>query len=159
MQRREQDRSTREVAFALCDTRLRFKCVHVVRCNIENLIKLSHCFGETTKVHIGIRVLGKDFHVARVEPLGFVKVMFALLPLAASAFELGQRLRNPAAIRQERTGLLKVTRSGVVVLQAGVVVIALGMHGLAKIGLKTERRFGGLPCLFAEGRLLAEDLV
>src|SRR5262249_21906234 len=145
------DRSTREVAFALCDTRLCLKCVHVVRCNIENLVKFSRRFGETTKEPIGIRVLGEHLHVARVEPLGFVEVSFALLPMAAPALELGKRLRNPAAIRQERTGLLKVTRSGVVVLQAGVVVITLGMHGLAKIGLKTERRFGGLPCLFAEG--------
>src|SRR4029077_4533618 len=150
MQRREQDRSTREVASALCDTRLCNKCVHVVRYDIENLVKLSQRFGETTKVHIGKRVLGEGLHVARVEALGFVEVSFALLPVAAPPFEMGKRLRNPAAIRQERAGLFKVTHCRVVILQTRVGVIALGQPGLAKIGLKTERRFGGLPRLFTK---------
>ena len=65
--------------------------------------------------------------------------------------KIRQRLKNPAAIRQELTCLLKVTHRGVVIPQAGVVVISLGQYGLAEIGLKSERGFGCLPRLFAEG--------
>ena len=39
---------------------------------------------------------------------------------------------------------------GVVILQAGVVVISLGQEGLAEIGLKSERGFGCLPRLFTQ---------
>jgi hypothetical protein len=39
------------------------------------------------------------------------------------------------------------------------VVISLGQYGLAEIGLKGERGFGGLPCLFTErGCWLKSDL-
>ena len=91
------------------------ECVHVVRCDIENLIKLSQCFGETTKVDIGKRVLAEQVNVARVEPLGFVKVGFAPVPLASPPLDIGQRLRNPAAIGQELTCLLKVMHRSVVI--------------------------------------------
>ena len=46
--------------------------------------------------------------------------------------------------------MLKVTYSGVVISQTGVVIIPFGMQRLAEIGLKSERRFGCLPCLFAQ---------
>ena len=90
----------------------------VVRRDIENLIKLSQRFGETTKIDIGKRVLGEQGNVARVEPLGFVEVRLAPVPLASPSRDIGQRFRNPAAIRQELTCLLKVTHRGVVILQA-----------------------------------------
>ena len=47
--------------------------IHVVRRNIENLIKLPQRFGETTKEKIGKRVLGEQVNIARVEPLGLVE--------------------------------------------------------------------------------------
>ncbi len=47
--------------------------------------------------------------------------------------------------------MLKVTHRGVVILEAGVVVISLGMQRLAEIRLKSERGFGCLPRLFTEG--------
>ena len=46
-------------------------------------------------------MLGEQANVARVEPLGFVEVRLALVPLASPPREIGQRFRNPAAIRQE----------------------------------------------------------
>ena len=46
----EQRSSTRQIALGLCDSRLCSECIDVVRCDIENLIKLSQRFGETTKV-------------------------------------------------------------------------------------------------------------
>ena len=95
-------------------------------------------------------MLGEQVNVARVEPLGFVEVDFALVPLASPPLDISQRFRNPTAIGQKRTCLLKVTHRGVVILQAGVVVIALGQYGLAEIGLKSERGFGCLPCLFTQ---------
>ena len=96
-------------------------------------------------------MLGEEVNVARVEPLGFVEIRFAPVPLASPPRDIGQRFRNPAAIRQELTCLLKVTHCGVVILQASVVVISLGQYGLAEIGLKSERGFGCLPRLFTEG--------
>ena len=77
-------------------------------------------------------MLDEQVDVARVEALGFVEVRLAPVPLASPPREIGQRFRNPAAIGQKRTCLLKVTHRGVVILQAGVVVIALGQHGLAR---------------------------
>src|SRR5437660_8784471 len=96
-------------------------------------------------------MLGEQVTVARVEPLGLIEVRFAPVPLASPPRDIGQRFRNLAAIRQELTCLLKVTHCGVVILQAGVVVIALGHYGLAKVGLKSERGFSCLPRLFTEG--------
>ena len=49
MQRSEERRGTRQVAFGLCNSRLFREGIDVVRRNIENLIKLSQRFGETTK--------------------------------------------------------------------------------------------------------------
>src|SRR2546430_8917245 len=138
MQRREERSSTRQVALGLCNTRLCREGIYVIRFNIENLIELSQGFGETTKTDIGIRVLGEQVNVARVEPLGFVEVRLAPVPLASSPCDISERLRNPAAIRQKLTCLLKVMHRGVVILQAGVVVISLGQYSLAKVGLKGE---------------------
>src|SRR5438093_8687007 len=91
--------SPRQITLDLCDRCLERNRIDVVRCNIENLIKLSQRFGETTKGGIGNRVLGQQANVARVEALSFVEVALAPLPLASPALDIGQRLRNPAAIR------------------------------------------------------------
>src|SRR5437870_9521714 len=151
MQRSEERRGPRQIAFGLCNSRLLHEGIHVVRCDIENLIKLSQCFGETTKDDIGKRMLGEYGNVAWVEPLSFVEIRLAPVPLASPARDIGQRFRNPAAIGQELTCLLKVTHRGVVILEAGVVIISLGPHGLAEVGLKSERGFGCQPRLFTEG--------
>src|SRR5207249_11347875 len=60
MQRSEERRGPRQIAFSLCDTRLCGECVQVIRCDIENLIKLPQRFGETTKCHVGKRVLRSE---------------------------------------------------------------------------------------------------
>ena len=104
-------------------------------------------------------MLSEQVNVARVEPLGFVEVRLAPVPLASPSRDIGQRLRNPAAIGQELTCLLKVTHRGVVILQAGVVIISLGQYGLAEIGLKSERGFGCLPRLFTKGDRWLKKLV
>src|SRR5437899_11243609 len=96
-------------------------------------------------------MLADQGNVARVELLGFVEERLAPVPLASPPRDIGQGLRNPAAIGQELTCLLKVTHRGVVILQTGVVVIALGQYGLAEIGLKSERGFGCLSRLLTEG--------
>jgi hypothetical protein len=57
MERSEQRRGARQVALGLCNTRLVYEGIGVIRCDIENLVKLSQRFGETTKVDIGERVL------------------------------------------------------------------------------------------------------
>ena len=61
-------------------------------------------------------MLGEEVNVARVEPLGFVEVRFAPVPLAAPPCDIGQQFRNPAAIGQELTCLLKVTHCSIVIL-------------------------------------------
>ena len=145
-------RGTRQIAFRLRDSRFGRQRIDVVRCDVKNLIKLSQRIGETTESDIGNRVLRAQVNVARVEPLRFVKVRFAPVPLAAPPFQIGQRLRNPTTIRQERTSLLKVANCGVVIPETGVVIIALRPNGLAKVRLKSERGFGCLPCLFPQGQ-------
>jgi hypothetical protein len=97
-------------------------------------------------------------NVARVKPLRFVEVRLASGPLASPPLEIGQRFRNPAAIGQKRTCLLKVTQRSVVILQAGIVVIALGYYGFAQIGLKSDRCLGCLPCFFTESDRWLETL-
>src|SRR6266481_5320665 len=116
VERSEERRGPPQVALSLRNTRLDREGIDVVRCDIENLIKLSQRFGETTKADIGKRVLGEQGNVARVEPLGFVEVRLTPVPLASPARDIGQRFRNPAAIRQELTCLLKVMHCGVVIL-------------------------------------------
>src|SRR6266496_2031061 len=101
MQLSEQRSCPWQIALGLCDIRLRRQRIHVIRCDIEHLIKLSQRFGETTKLSIGKRVLGEQVNVAGVESLGFVEVGVAPLPLASPALEIGQGPRNPTAIGQE----------------------------------------------------------
>src|SRR5205814_9814574 len=115
-ERSEKRRGPRQVAFDLCDSRLVRERIDVVRRDIENLVKLSQRFRETTKTLIGNRVLGKYTNVAWVEPLGFVEVTFALIPLALPSCNICEGFRNPAVIGQKRTCLFKVTQRGVVIL-------------------------------------------
>jgi hypothetical protein len=89
VQRSKERRRTRQIAFSLCDIRLEREGIDVVRCNIENLIKLSQRFGKTTKIDIGLRVLGEQPNVAWVKPLGFVEVILALAPLTSPPLEIG----------------------------------------------------------------------
>ena len=95
-------------------------------------------------------MLGEYVNIPRVEPLGFVKIGVALVPLASPPRDIGQRFRNPAAIGQKRTCLLKVTHRRVVILQAGSSGNTLSIQRLAEIRLKSERGFGGLSRLFTE---------
>ena len=104
------------IALGLCNSCFKHKSIHIVRRDIENLIKLSQRFRETPQIDIRKRVLGEEGKVARVEPLGFLKIPFAPLQLAPPPFYIGQRLRNTAAIWQELTCLFKVTHCGVVIL-------------------------------------------
>src|SRR5712691_3691198 len=135
MKRGEQCGGTRQIALGLCDSRYSRESIDVVRCNIENLIKLPLRFAETTKRDIGNCVLGEQLNVARVEPLSFVEVRLAPIPLASSSCDISEQLRNPATIRQQLACLLKVTHRSVVILQAIVVIIAFGQDGLAEVGL------------------------
>src|SRR4029077_18051561 len=151
VERSEERRGTRQVALGLRDTRLYREGIHVVGDDIKKLVKLSQPFGKTTKSDVGNRVLGEQVHVAWVETLGFVEIRLALVPLASRPRDIGQRVRNAAAIGQKLSRLLKVTHRRVVIFQTTVVIIAFGPYGLPEIGLKSERGFGGLPCLFTEG--------
>src|SRR5262249_23038057 len=105
MQRSEERRGTREIAFGLRDGRFCREGIEVIRRNIENLIKLSQRFCEAPERRIRDGVLSKQGHVARVEPFGFVEIRLATVPLASPPRNIGQRLRNPAAIRQKLTCL------------------------------------------------------
>jgi hypothetical protein len=82
-------------------------------------------------------MLSEHIDISRIESLGFDQIGLTLLPLALSAHDIGQRFRNPAAIRQERTRALKVTQRGPVILQTSIVVIALGMERLTEAGFKS----------------------
>src|SRR5256712_307383 len=105
MERSEKRSRPRQIALDLCDRRLSCDGINVVGYNIENLIKLSQCVREATKIEIGKRALGEQVNVARIEPLGFVEIGLAPLPLASPPCDIGQRLRNTAAIGQKRARL------------------------------------------------------
>src|SRR5207249_16843 len=156
--RGEERRGTRQIALSLCDSRLCCEGVDVARHDIENLVKLSQRFGKTTQLDIELCMLSEQDDVAWVEPLGLVEIRLASVPLSSPSRDIGQRCKNLAVIRQELTCLLKVTHRGVVILQAGVVVIALGQHGLAEIGLKSERGFSCLPRLFTQSNCWLKSL-
>ena len=81
-------------------------------------------------------MLSKEANIARVKPLGFVEVRFAGVPLTAPSGDIGQRLGDAAVIGEELTCLLKITCRSVVILQAGVVVIALSHQRFAETRLK-----------------------
>jgi len=83
----------------LCDSRLGRERIEVAWCDVKNLVKLLQRFVETTKRDIGNRPLGDQINVAGVEPLGFVEVGFAPVPLASPPCDISERLRNLAAIR------------------------------------------------------------
>ena len=55
-------------------------------------------------------MLGKQANVARVEPLGFVEVTLAPIPLASPSCDIGQRFRNPAAISTSTSATVRACR-------------------------------------------------
>src|SRR4029450_6618225 len=128
--RGEERRGTRQIALSLCDSSLCCEGGDVARHDIENLIKLSQCLGETTKLDIQLCMLSEQVNIARVEPLGLVEIRLAPVPLAAPPRDRGEQRRNLAAVRQELTCLFKVTHRGVVILQTGGVVISHGEERL-----------------------------
>ena len=95
-------------------------------------------------------MLREQVNVAWIELLGFVEVGLALVPIAAPSLDVRQRLRNLTVVRQKPICLLEIIDRSVVVLQAGIVIKALGEYGLAKIGLKSQCGFGCLPRFFAK---------
>src|SRR4030095_9980661 len=115
MERGEKRGSPRQITLGLCDGRLEHKGIEVVRHDIENLIKLPQRFGETTKHDIGTRVLVEHGNVARGKPLGLLEVRPPPTPPASPPRDIRQLLRNPAAIGQKLTCLLKVMDRGVVI--------------------------------------------
>ena len=95
--------------------------VHVAGGDVENVVKLSQRQRKIAVSILGKGVLGKKIYISWVEPLGFIEIRVASVPLAPSASNIGQRFRNPAAIGQERTCSFKITHCRVVILQGCVV--------------------------------------
>src|SRR5207249_1368859 len=120
MQWREERARAGKIALSLCNTGLLRKGVDVIRNNIEHLIKFLQRFLETTDYHVGLRVLGGQRSVARVEAFSLVEIGLALLPLTAPTCDVSQRFRNLTAVRQKVTCLFKVVHRGVVFLQTCV---------------------------------------
>src|SRR5215468_82524 len=139
-----------QVADSLGDGRLLYQRIHIIRRDIENLIELLYRLGKTTKNNKRNRMLVEQVNIARIEPLRFVEMRLTLVPPASPACDISEELRNSTAIGQQLTRLLEITHGGVIILQAGVVIIALGEDGLAEIRLKREGGFGGLPRLFPQ---------
>ena len=85
----KEDRSTRQVALGLRDRRLYRERVHVVRRNIENLIELVQRFRKATESDIGLPMLSEHVNIPWVEPLGFVEVGLAPVPLTSPPRDIG----------------------------------------------------------------------
>ena len=108
-ERSQQCRSARQIAFGLCDSCLSRERIDVARCDAKKLVKLLQRIMETTTTDLGNRSLAYQVNIAGVEPLGFVEVGIALVPLAPPPCDISERLRDPAAIGQKLTRLIKVT--------------------------------------------------
>src|SRR4030095_7111885 len=94
MQRSQKRSSSGQIALGLRDTGLDHRGVNVVRCKIENLIKFSQRFGETTYNDQGKGVLSKQVNIAWVEPLSFVEVGVAPVPVASGSLDISEGLKN-----------------------------------------------------------------
>src|SRR5690349_23068886 len=108
MQRSEECRCARQVALRLRIRRLLHKNIEIVGYDIEDLVQLSERIRKLPAYAIRLRMLREQAHISRVEPLGFVEIVFALVPLTAPARDIGQQLRNPAAIGQVLMCSLKI---------------------------------------------------
>src|SRR5262249_42546806 len=113
--------------------------------------EFSKGFRKMTTLDVGKRVLREEINIARIEPLGFVEIIVAPIPLTPPACYIGEQFRNPATIRQKATGLLKVIHSGSVIFETSIVVISFGQQRLAEIGLKSESGVSCLLRLFTKG--------
>src|SRR5262249_8178932 len=130
-ERSEYRSSCRQVTYSLGDSRLLYEGIHIVRRDIKQLVELLYRVGKTTKNNIGNRVLVKQVDVTRVEAFCSLEIRLALLPPALPPCDICEQLRNSTAIGQELACLLKMTYGGVIILQAGVVIIALGKNSLS----------------------------
>ena len=92
-------------------------------------------------------MLCKQGDIPRIESFGFVESMTRFAPIALAGVRRKPATQEFGCYWEERTRLLKVTHSRVVVLQTGIVVKSLGQYGLAEVGLKSERDFQ-LPARF-----------
>ena len=79
--------------------------------------------------------------VPGIEPLSFIEIGLALLPLTSPARDVRERLRNLATVRQKLTCLFKITHGCVIIFQTSIVIISFSQYGFAKIGLEGERCF------------------
>src|SRR5262249_49094227 len=95
-------------------------------------------------------MLSKQKNVTRVDPLGFIEVGLALVPLAAPARDNCQEHRNLAIVGKKRSRLLKVVHRGVVIFLAGIGIKTLSQNCFAEIRLKSESSFSRLPCFFTK---------
>ena len=93
-QRSEDRRSFGQIALGLCNGRLSREDIRIVWYNIEDLIKLSQRFGETTKLDRELCMLSEQVDIARVEPLGLVEIRLASVPLAAPVFSSTSAVRS-----------------------------------------------------------------
>src|SRR5215471_13202598 len=111
----EQPTRCRKVANSLGDSGLLHDSIHIIRRDIEHLIKLFNRLGKTTKNDVGNRVLVEQIDITRVEALCFLEMRLALVPPTSPTSDISEQLRNSAAIRQELACLLKITHSGIVI--------------------------------------------
>src|SRR5260370_8371513 len=95
--------------------------------------------------HMAKGALGKQGNIPWIEPLGFVKVRFALVQMASPPLDTGQRFKNPAVIRHELVCLLIVTHRRVVILQEVGIAISFCQYGLTEVRLKSNAAFASLP--------------
>ncbi len=147
MKRSKERGSPREITLGLGDRRLDRESVHVIRDNLENLVELPQRFRKTTARNAGLPMLPKHVSIPWIQSLSLDEVGFTPVPLTLSPRDISERFRNPAAIREKRTGPFKETHRNAVILEAGIVIITLGMQSLTEVGFESERGSGCLPRL------------
>src|SRR3954447_6379233 len=131
MKGREKCRRAIKIALRLCDLCLQHNGINVVRRNIQHALEFLQRFRKTALTNETHRMPGEERHISRIEPLGVVQISIAPIPLAPSSLKITKRLRNLAAVWEQRSGLLKIGDRGVIVLQAGVVIKSLRQYCFA----------------------------
>src|SRR5689334_25284589 len=89
-------------------------------------------------------MLSQQVNVTWIQLFRPLEIRVARVPLALPAGDIGERLIDPAAVREKMTSLLKIISGGIVFLENRVVVISFGIKRFAEIGLKLQ---GGFSCL------------
>src|SRR4029077_14714212 len=124
----------------------------VVRFNGKRLSEATIRVCELSPQGVGQGVLLQKSRVTRVKPISFLKISFALVPFTTTPRNVGQHLGDLTGVWEELLRLLKIAQRSVVVLEAGIIIVAFAVHRLTKLWLQGKGSLGSAPGFLAQRR-------